>query len=554
MVRQLATKDFKVKINQVIERTALVVGDPDLQGFFSQLDGALRESAAVNELIRSSKYESTLLQRSSAAEILQAMFSKSYKIMHLAGHGTFSAEPGEPTGMLIGDNAFLTPCEISQMSSVPELVFVNCCYLGQTDGVAERASQNLHQMAANIGTELIDKGVKAVIVAGWAVNDRAALDFATEFYENMLGGAAFGDAVKKARKLIYERYKRDNTWGAYQCYGDPFYKLDAPEDEEWQISYEFTIVDEAEIKLSNLLNKLDTGDFDELIALRSIDAIAAALKTAGIGRSIKVIELEAFIMAGLNRYEESLKRFDELFKAGKANFSIGSIEKYCNIRVKYYLSQYVKDPKLAAELAAKTESVVEELLFLMKHYGTTDERLNLVGSAFKRKAMMLKGKHKQVAYRTAATYYLKALKLKANNAWYPLTNWMSIENALVLAGATTWKEVSGTRKEAWQMLEDMLDANEARIASADEMDFWDITAKANLLLCMMLVDDKKVSYDAVLGAYRATWEIAGHLGHKQAEIEHLDFLEDALRMADGGKADKLVAMIGSLKNTLNSMM
>ena len=42
-------------------------------------------------------------------------------------------------------------------------------------------------------------GVRAVVAAGWAVDDRAASTFATKFYDCMLSGGAFGDAVQMAR-------------------------------------------------------------------------------------------------------------------------------------------------------------------------------------------------------------------------------------------------------------------------------------------------------------------------------------------------------------------
>ena len=43
----------------------------------------------------------------------------------------------------------------------------------------------------------------------------------------MLSGdvAQFGDAVRTARKAIYDSHRNTNTWGAYQCYGDPGFLL-----------------------------------------------------------------------------------------------------------------------------------------------------------------------------------------------------------------------------------------------------------------------------------------------------------------------------------------
>ena len=41
----------------------------------------------------------------------------------------------------------------------------------------------------------------------------------------MLKGETFGDAVKTARRRTYDGHPGSNTWGAYQCYGDPDFRL-----------------------------------------------------------------------------------------------------------------------------------------------------------------------------------------------------------------------------------------------------------------------------------------------------------------------------------------
>src|SRR5690606_35228282 len=217
MVRQLATSDSRGKIAKVPETTALVIGDPFLGEYMPQLPGAKQEALAVGNLLRSEDYQITSLINSSAKEIILAMFSRNHKIIHLAGHGVFKHGKKNSTGMVIGNNTFLTPGQIAGMSSSAELIFVNCCYLGQMDNTAELMSQQSNKFAANVGTQLINNGARAVIVAGWAVDDAAALEFSTEFYQNMFEGFGFGEAVKRARHAIYKSSgKRSNTWGAFQ--------------------------------------------------------------------------------------------------------------------------------------------------------------------------------------------------------------------------------------------------------------------------------------------------------------------------------------------------
>jgi hypothetical protein len=63
--------------------------------------------------------------------------------------------------------------------------------------------------------------VRCVIAAGWAVEDKPAEIFATTFYDALLGGDRFIDAVAAARSAAWRSGAGGNTWSAYQCYGDP---------------------------------------------------------------------------------------------------------------------------------------------------------------------------------------------------------------------------------------------------------------------------------------------------------------------------------------------
>ena len=154
MVRQLATEHYRVKIKSVAKNSALIIADPDLKGFVNQLQGALEEGELVAGIFEKAEFNAKKISRGSAAEIIQVLFSDEYKIIHLAGHGVFNEDPAKGSGMVIGNNVFLSTREISQMSSVPELVFVNCCHLGKTDGAAEAFYRHRFKLAANIDTRI----------------------------------------------------------------------------------------------------------------------------------------------------------------------------------------------------------------------------------------------------------------------------------------------------------------------------------------------------------------------------------------------------------------
>ena len=176
-----------------------------------------------------------------AQTIIGALLGRDWRIVHVAGHGALpekigpapkkAGDPpqqdGDPRGVVLSDGAFLGPREVRSMRRVPELVFVNCCHLAARnaaqlltqDGTDNVALPDRPRFAAGVAEELIKIGVRCVIAAGWAVDDGAAGAFATRFYDALLRGRRFIDAVAEARQDAWEM--GGDTWAAYQCYGDP---------------------------------------------------------------------------------------------------------------------------------------------------------------------------------------------------------------------------------------------------------------------------------------------------------------------------------------------
>ena len=231
MIRQLATLNFRDRPSMAIAPHALVIGDPHSD--FVALPGAQQEAEAVQSRLRALDYRVSSEIRSDARDIVAALHRDAYQILHLAGHGVHQENIGDDpagervSGMIIGKGMVLTPPDINQMRRVPELVFINCCHLGRTDSTIERQPDhsNAHHLAANLAVQFIEMGVKAVVAAGWAVDDRAATTFACTFYRCLIADQPFGEAVRLARAQTWKEFPGINTWGAYQCYGDPDFTL-----------------------------------------------------------------------------------------------------------------------------------------------------------------------------------------------------------------------------------------------------------------------------------------------------------------------------------------
>ena len=157
--------------------------------------------------------------------IINALYRHEYRIIHVAAHGAYHPDDPTRSGILIGPDRYLTAATIDSMPVVPELVFLNCCYSGRTGTIGidtVGTSGTAHQLAASVARSLLLLGVRAVVAAGWAVEDEDAASFAGTLYRSLLDdGETFGEAVTAARRAA----TRTNTWAAYQCYGDPGFRL-----------------------------------------------------------------------------------------------------------------------------------------------------------------------------------------------------------------------------------------------------------------------------------------------------------------------------------------
>jgi CHAT domain-containing protein len=547
MVRQLATQNFRVRVNQAFERRALVIADPDLKGYFSQLPGALEEGKMVYDLLATYNYKSDKLFSSNASDIFKSLMCNDYKIIHLAGHGVFNADDPSATGMVLGKDSFLTVAEIAQMGTVPELVFVNCCFLGKTDAKTEELTQNRYMLAANIGTQLIENGVKAVIAAGWAVDDMAALTFADVFYHQMLIGSTFGEAVKKARKKVYQEHgNRSNTWGAYQCYGDPFFKLDNGKTSYVEEHYDFVMAEEAEIRLNNLQNKLETGRSDSEKALKSLSKIIDAVNRSGISNAA-ILEREARILVMLNKYEDAIEKYKNLFNSEKADFMVSALEQYNNIRVKHIVAQMNQEN--AEWTSGELESVIGDLQALIR-IGKTSERLSLLGSTFKRQISIYGTNEKPKATQAlfnAIQAYKEAFNVK--RIAYPLNNWLQFEAIALLANEGIKNdEFAEFVKNAMPHIKEQMEIIESEKAHLNN--FWDRAIYPNLLLTKFLLGIKGNTIKKVTKAYLDLWEWAGNSNDKLKEIEHFALIELSLSLFSNAKATELAAGITQIKEDL----
>lgn len=416
LVRQLQTAEFRAHASIVTENTALVIGDPP--SHLPELAGARAEAQEVEKRLSASGFTVRKCIRDEDRpkdpldkEILKNFFVHSYRIVHLAGHGQYREDgQGKATeaGMAIGNHRWLTVDHVKSLRPVPEIVFVNCCHLGKTEEDRRKSPVDFPRLAANLGAALIQIGVKVVIAAGWAVEDAAARCFAGSFYDEMLGGKTFGDAVRKAREDTYASFPNVNTWGAYQCYGDPSYRLTLPRSagDDWVPS--FSSVQEPLLELANLAELAKTS--------RGRDLQYFAQRLQKIQKAVPELWLEAGDLQAafgaaygeVEMFAEAIPYYEAAVAKQDGRVTFWAVGQLCHLESRLALQRFREGSQGAAELIQKAADRMEVLARLH----STPEVHGLRASIAKRQVVLAEGgSAKKKGLRTVRDQYKQAWKL-----------------------------------------------------------------------------------------------------------------------------------------------
>jgi len=574
MVRQLKTELFRAQPNYAYQNSVYVVGNPDLDGWdgFVDLPGARQEAEQVRQLFAQGGYDVTASIDANASSILTGLHGRPLRVLHLAGHGEHEFEVAQEaapaelsitlpdgssaqrlperrkySGMVIGKGVFLTPGDVEQMRYVPELVFVNCCKLGKTGG--SLGGQNL--LAANLGVGFIRMGVRAVICAGWAVDDAAALTFAQSFYGAMLDGKTFGQAVLEARRAAWERHPGANTWGAYQCYGDPGYRL-VREDGEAERAARPPFCSAAELVVELRNRAEDTRmqskekDCDEpalQAQLRArIDALLkripaqdrADCRTGDWLARADVCAALGFAYGESNMFEDALVWLDKALASDQGECPVRAAEQAANYRVRLAALEWVAlrqragagaGPGLQLQRRAIAERIEQALreLDVINARASSGERLKLMGSACKRLAWVQIEHGRSEALLNMAAYYRQAFDARPDA--YAFSNWAL---ACLLLEAYDPAYARGD----WHAALDTQCEQQASAAGAEleaSPSFWGECALGDLAVVQLLLAARDSERCAALAqAATARYEAALARGASLREAatiqEHLDFL------------------------------
>jgi hypothetical protein len=228
----------------------LVVADPAED---APLRGAQEEGVEVADLFAAfnlaygsavgSKVLVTALlgpREATRTNVLRRLMLHSFDVLHFAGHATYNPDT-RSSGWLFSDGELVTANELNRIDRIPKFVFSNACQSGITP---DRSEQRSVDLAPNFAESFFARGVSNFVCTAWPVEDVAARTFALTLYQQLLGlspasggSGRYGKArpqpmhvaMQRARQEVAERpFNGSRTWGAYQHYGNPFFRLFQP--------------------------------------------------------------------------------------------------------------------------------------------------------------------------------------------------------------------------------------------------------------------------------------------------------------------------------------
>jgi hypothetical protein len=408
LVRQLITTGVRAENKMALGQDAYVVGNPATDGNIPSLDGAQREADEVAMLLSGHGFsvEDRYTQRAEGHQVFISLMRRPYRVLHLAGHGYFArSSVPQPAryGMLLNRNQFLTAQEICQLPQTPELVFLNCCHLAGLDGEERRERQfEYSKLASSLAEELIKMGVRAIVAAGWAVRDDLAKSFAGHFYQRMLAGEPFGDAVKEARLAVWGAARESNTWAAYQAYGDPDYRLRTPTADAAGVSSgarRRALVSRKDLStprqlLEHLRQITLTGRLDEDESPRGLDiadGAPAAMLEDLVGACPRAWRERVDVLAAFGRAYAELGKLPEAIDFLRRACAAASLEDSADVegQLTFKTVELLANCETRQGVATKNAALIESAharLDILCQLGKTPERLALRGAAWKAQA------------------------------------------------------------------------------------------------------------------------------------------------------------------------
>ena len=201
---------------------ALIVGDPAVGDVvymgrvenLCRLPSARKEAEMIGELLGA---EPLLGEQATKQAVLQRIPSVS--LIHFAAHGhaergEIALAPQHPTNEVPCEKDYLlTMDDISQVRLRAKLVVLSCCHSAQGQVRAEGV--------VGIARAFLGSGARSVLVALWAIPDKATEQLMSRFYKHLVRGESASESLYQAMQWMRSNgYPDLSDWAPFMLIGD----------------------------------------------------------------------------------------------------------------------------------------------------------------------------------------------------------------------------------------------------------------------------------------------------------------------------------------------
>jgi hypothetical protein len=267
-------------------------------------------------------------------------------------------------------------------------------------------------------------------------------------------------------------------------------------------------------------------------------------------------------------FGDAVKFYDRAIVSSNSSASIKSIEQAANCHIRLAVQAFENDPGLYTESKKKIEKYIETLTRLMATLGETTERLSMVGSGYKRLALISSSKPSNVcneALEQMEKYYRQAWTLTKERAKgnkpldpYPLINALVARIAFLVRSGDE-KQAAEERKEILRVEKGVAQHLAQALEMAKPESFWAAVGVADTKLLDALIEylslrTKRVPdrvHKELVEDYRTAWKQYGSTRELNSVIEHYTFLVDVMK--DFDEENNLCGVLENIHTDLRAM-
>jgi len=196
----------------------LILADPR-----GDLKSAYNEGGEIRDFMdkKQDLLNPALLSDNITPDAISSKF-RNFDIVHFAGHADYNPENPADSGWLLSEGVMKAGdfIKMSTTGIMPALVFSNACQSARTEEWT--LTDHFHDEIFGLANALILSGVKHYIGTFWEILDEPGKKFALAFYKALFSGVTVGEAVRRARLSLIDKYGEESiVWASYLLYGDP---------------------------------------------------------------------------------------------------------------------------------------------------------------------------------------------------------------------------------------------------------------------------------------------------------------------------------------------